>query len=194
MRGAYAPDTTTCVDVGSKVERRKQQMKSSPTMHQTLIALGANIADPAAALPLAWRIVVAELGLQRPRLSAVISSLPAEAATGPSFANAVGLGYTSAEPEDVLAQLHRIEAAFGRDREQEGHHGCRPLDLDLLAMGALRREGPTLTLPHPRIAHRDFVLAPLLELTPAWIEPRSGRPAALLLARLADDAPTKEMT
>ncbi len=156
-----------------------------PGMELTLIALGANVADPVRTLPMAWRAVVAELGLVRPRLSRVWRSRPAEQANGPRFANAVGLGYTSADPATLLAQLHAIEAAFGRDRAREGHHGSRALDLDLLAVGQLRREEPTLTLPHPRIADRDFVLVPLLELLPQWIEPRSGRSAAALLHALA---------
>ena len=159
-------------------------------MELTLIALGANVADPVSTLPTAWRAVVAQLGLTRPRLSRVRCSRPAEDAKGPRFANAVGLGYTSADPATLLAQLHAIEAAFGRDRAREGHHGSRALDLDLLAVGRLRREEPTLTLPHPRIGDRDFVLAPLLELLPHWIEPRSGQPAATLLRALAPAART----
>lgn len=154
------------------------------TVRETFIALGANLSDPAATLPRAWQAVIVALSLDHPKLSPVYRSAPAEAATGPDFANAVGVGFCSLAPREVLARLHAIEARFGRDRAAEGHHGSRPLDLDLLAMAELREDSPTLALPHPRIAQRDFVLRPLLDLRPDWIEPRSGQRADVLLAAL----------
>lgn len=159
-------------------------------MKLILIALGANMGTPETALPAAWTDVVAALDLRHSRLSRLVRSRPAEAATGPCFANAVGLGYTSANPAAVLTHLHAIEAEFGRDRQREGHHGPRTLDLDLLAVGELRCEEPTLILPHPRLHQRDFVLVPLLELLPNWVDPRSGLPGRELLSALPADALT----
>ncbi|MCO4760866.1 MAG: 2-amino-4-hydroxy-6-hydroxymethyldihydropteridine diphosphokinase [Myxococcales bacterium] len=153
-------------------------------MNRTLIALGANVADPNGGVRLGWSVVVSELGLSDARLSAVIETAPAEMARGPRFANAVGVGYTTAAPPVVLATLHRIEAAFGRNRTNEGHHGNRPLDLDLLAMGPLIIEDETLTLPHPRILQRSFVLEPLLELVPDWVHPKTCQSGSDALAHL----------
>ncbi len=154
-------------------------------MDPTYIALGGNLSDPARTLPRAWQAVVQALALQRPRLSRVWWSTAAEgAAGGPRFANAVGLGYTSAPPHAQLAVLHEVEARFGRERRVEGRHGDRPLDLDLIAVGNQLCEDATLTLPHPRAAARDFVLVPLLELAPSWVHPRLGRSGRELLDAL----------
>lgn len=98
-----------------------------------------------------------------------------------------------AEPRALLAALHQIEAALGRRRRVRWE--ARVLDLDLLAMGQTVIDGPELILPHPRMLARPFVLVPLLELAPDWIDPRSGRRAAEALGnleeggvqRLADD-------
>ncbi len=90
-----------------------------------------------------------------------------------------------AEPEVLLAALHAIEARF--DRERPFPNAPRTLDLDLLDMDGVCRDGPGLTLPHPRLHLRAFVLRPLLEVAPGWRHPRLGD-AAVLLAALPEQA------
>ena len=153
-------------------------------MQRVFIALGANVSAPIQTLPLAWRAVVAALRLSDARLSPMVTSAPAEEASGADFANAVGLGYTPMTPRGVLQTLHRVERAFGRDRPREGHHGARPLDLDLLEYGSMISTDPTLTLPHPRIAQRWFVIEPLLALEPDWCHPLTGEAGMALLRGL----------
>lgn len=153
-----------------------------------LIALGSNLADPAAALQLGWRCAVDALRLRRPQLSRIYRSAPAEGALGDDFANAVGVGYTNRSPEWVLAHLQRIETAFGRDRAYEAAGHRRPLDLDLLDQDGRRLDRPDLQLPHPRLGHREFVLRPLLEIAPDFVDARLGERASDLLARLPGSA------
>lgn len=96
-------------------------------------------------------------------------------------------------PEALLAVLQRVEAAFGRQRSTA--NAPRTLDLDLLAFGRVVSNDPLLTLPHPRLQDRDFVLGPLLEVASGWICPRTGAGARALWealpARAAWPAPTQ---
>jgi len=105
--------------------------------------------------------------------SAPIPPLPG----APWFVNGVARLAGEAEPEALLAALHAIEARFHRARPYP--NAPRTLDLDLLAMGDLRRDG-ALILPHPRLHLRHFVLQPLLEVAPGWRHPVLGDAAGLL--------------
>lgn len=96
----------------------------------------------------------------------------------PPFINAAAIFETRDSPEALLEALHEIEAAFGRRRRVR--NASRTLDLDLIAYGRETRAGPGLILPHPRLAGRAFVLAPLAEIAPDWIDPASGETAAQL--------------
>ncbi len=142
-----------------------------------IIALGSNVADPSAALDLAWQACVAALDLDAPQLSALHHTAPAEQASGPLFVNAVGVGYSPRDPQQGLADLHAIESAFGRDRPREGFHGSRPLDLDLIAVDGVELIAAPLQLPHPRWHLRPFVVLPLAEVAPDLLDPH-GRTAA----------------
>jgi 2-amino-4-hydroxy-6-hydroxymethyldihydropteridine diphosphokinase len=136
-----------------------------------IIALGSNLADSEAALALGWRAVVALLPLQEPLLSPVWRTDPAEGASGGEFANAVGIGWSEAEPLDGLEILQRIENSFGRDRSKEGFHGARPLDLDVIDVSGVRLDHPRLILPHPRWQQRPFVAGPLRQVCPEFLDP-----------------------
>lgn len=135
-----------------------------------IIALGSNLADSDAALALGWRATVALIPLQEPLLSPVWRTEPAEGAGGGEFANAVGIGWSEADPLEGLEILQRIESSFGRDRSKEGFHGARPLDLDVIDVGGVRMDHPRLTLPHPRWRQRPFVAGPLGQVCPAFLE------------------------
>lgn len=150
-------------------------------MRRWIIALGSNVADPPAAITLAWWAIVAGMPLHRSRLSQFVTSEPAEGATGAQFCNAVGLGWTDIGLNDGLRRLQRIELAFGRDRQREGWHGARPLDLDVVDITAVLQDDPELMLPHPRLAHRPFVLEPLAQLCPRFRDSRTGKTVNQLL-------------
>lgn len=157
----------------------------APARQPVAIALGSNLADPRAAVQRGWAAVTARLALCDARLSTIIHSPPAEGAAGTTFANAVGVGYTTRSPWQVLRALRLTERAFGRDRETEGRHGARPLDLDLLQQGAWILEGPSLVLPHPRSHGRDFVLGPWASLEPDRRCARCGATIGALAAAVA---------
>ena len=106
----------------------------------------------------------------------------------PPFLNGVVLAQTDLAPEAALRALHRIEAAFGRDRKAP--NAPRTLDLDLIALGRRVLEGPPITLPHPRAAERLFVMGPLAEMAPDWRHPVMGATAEELAssATIGQDA------
>ncbi len=86
------------------------------------------------------------------------------------------------DPRALYDLLRLVEQRFGRERRERW--GARTLDLDIVAMGGLSGSFDGIELPHPRMAERAFVLAPLVELAPGWPHPRLGRTAAELLAGL----------
>ena len=147
------------------------------------IGLGANLNDPAAQVEYA----LAELGrLPGTRLRAR-SSLYASAPVGyvdqPDFINAVAQVETALAPRALLAALLDIEHRHGRERSFR--NAPRTLDLDLLLYGDAHFHEDGLTLPHPRMHERGFVLLPLLEIAPDAVIPGHGR-AADWLAGCAD--------
>jgi len=93
---------------------------------------------------------------------------------------------TELEPLDLMRALLAIERAMGRDRATAVVKGPRILDLDLLLMEDVVLATPELTLPHPAMAERRFVLEPLAEIGPAMVDPLSGHTVAQMLATLGD--------
>ena len=128
---------------------------------KAFVALGANLGDARQTIEDAFERLAA---LPRTRLagrSSLYRTAPVDA-QGPDFFNAVAALETDLPPAELLAALHRIEAEHGRERPYR--NAPRTLDLDLLLHGSTLLDGPALTLPHPRLHERAFVLAPLLEL------------------------------
>lgn len=153
---------------------------------QAFVALGANLGDPVATVRAA---LAALAGLEATRLVAA-SSLYRTAPVGlkdqPDFINAVAhleVDESVASASTFLVRLFAIEADFGRVRSVR--NAPRTLDLDLLLFGAETVASPGLTLPHPRLTERAFVLAPLAEIAPDLEIPGHGR-VAELLAGVAD--------
>ena len=145
------------------------------------VGLGANLGDAAGALRQALLDLGQLTGTRLRAASALYRSAPVLAA-GADFTNAVAAVETTLTPLQLLQQLQAIERRHGRVRPYP--NAPRTLDLDLLLYDELELETPTLTLPHPRLHERAFVLVPLLELAPALELPGRG-PAAPLLQRLA---------
>ncbi|MEO8715735.1 MAG: 2-amino-4-hydroxy-6-hydroxymethyldihydropteridine diphosphokinase [Acetobacteraceae bacterium] len=152
-----------------------------------LVAIGANLPAPDGARPLvtcqrAAAALDALAGLRLRGLSRWWRSAPIPAASQPDYVNGVALLSGRADPAGLLADLHAIEAWFGRVREAA--NAARSLDLDLIAMDGIVRTGPDPVLPHPRAHLRAFVLAPLAEVAPGWVHPGLNLTVESLLARL----------
>lgn len=144
---------------------------------EALVGLGANLGDARATL-LAAREALARLpGCRLLACSSLYRSAPIEAG-GPDFLNAVALLHCRQAPAALLAALHAIEQAHGRERPYL--NAPRTLDLDLLLHGQRHSADAALRLPHPRLHQRAFVLLPLLELRPALQVPGLGALAAQL--------------
>jgi len=147
------------------------------------IALGANLGDPPAMLAEAFDALAA---LPHSRLiarSSLYRTAPVDAPGQPDYYNAVAHLDTSLAADTLLDALQDVETRCGRLRSFR--NAPRTLDLDLLLYGDERRESARLTLPHPRMHLRAFVLAPLAELAPELSIPGHG-PIASLLAACAD--------
>lgn len=100
----------------------------------------------------------------------------------PDYLNTVAVGYGELEPEQLLAGALAVEAELGRRRDRRD--APRTIDVDLLLAGDLLRSAPGLTLPHPRLRERRFVLAPLADLLPDLPLPPDGATPRALLASL----------
>ena len=147
-------------------------------MVQAFIGLGANLGDARATLQAA----LTELALLPQTVlhssSSIYRSAPVDS-SGPDYLNAVAWLDTRVEPHTLLAELQRIEQAHGRERPY--HNAPRTLDLDLLLYGEQHINSATLTVPHPRLHERAFVVRPLAEISPERVIPGFGRARDLLL-------------
>ena len=126
---------------------------------------------------------MASAGLAIEAVSSVWETEPVDMTDAGRFLNAAARIATELAPEAVLAILLDLERKAGRVRTTR--NASRQLDLDLLMLGDLRRDTPGLTLPHPRMWDRAFVLCPLAEIAPDLVEPVSGESIVSRAARLA---------
>ena len=151
-------------------------------MASVLIALGGNVGDVrttfAKAIPMICGMTQAALIAR----SLDYATPPWGDAQQDRFINACIEIDIGLDPHALLFVLHRIEARFGRDRNNERRWGPRPLDLDIIAYGDVEFDKPELTLPHPRLFERAFVLVPLAEIAPNRLI--AGRTPAAALADL----------
>ncbi len=135
-------------------------------MASVLIALGGNVGDVRGT----FRKAIANIcGMTQGALVARSSDYatpPWGNEQQPPFVNACIEIETRLDPHALLATLQKVERKFGRDRARERHWGPRTLDLDLLAYDDVSLDRPELTLPHPRLFERAFVLVPLAEIAP----------------------------
>jgi 2-amino-4-hydroxy-6-hydroxymethyldihydropteridine diphosphokinase len=149
------------------------------------VGMGSNLGDRAGYLLLAVRGML-YAGLDVIRLSSIYETEPVGNEDQPAFLNMVAelRGSTLPRPEQTLARLLRVEYALGRTREVP--LGPRTIDLDLLIFKDERMKTDFLTLPHPRLQTRRFVLVPLNELVPNLVHPALGKPVRKLLEETPD--------
>jgi 2-amino-4-hydroxy-6-hydroxymethyldihydropteridine diphosphokinase len=133
---------------------------------KALIALGGNVGDVRKTFKRAVAMLCDGDEVRLLARSSDYRTPPWGLADQPPFINAVIAVATSLSPRDLLARALKVERAFGRDRERERRWGPRTLDLDLLAYDDLVLHSPDLTLPHPRMFERAFVLVPLAQIAP----------------------------
>jgi 2-amino-4-hydroxy-6-hydroxymethyldihydropteridine diphosphokinase len=147
------------------------------------IGLGSNLGDRPAILKGAIAALNATPGVVVRAVSSLQETEPVGGPPGQGrYLNAAVALETTLEPLELLRVLQEIEQQFGRVRTVR--FGERTLDLDLLLFGNQVISAPGLNVPHPRFAHRHFVLVPLAEIAPGAVDPRSGRTVAELLANL----------
>ena len=157
------------------------------------VGLGSNLGDRAGYLLLAVRGML-DAGLDVIRLSSIYETEPVEYEDQPAFLNLVAevRGSTLPSPEQMMARLLRIEYALGRTRDVR--LGPRTVDLDLLIFKDEQMETEFLTLPHPRLTLRRFVLVPLNELVPTLIHPVLGKAIGELLTQTKDRSTVRRWT
>ena len=145
---------------------------------KSAIALGSNLGDSLTILEDALKTLAQTPGIALESSSSWYQTAPI-GPPQPDYLNGCALLKVQLNPEQLLATLLEVEKQFGRVRTQRW--GPRSLDLDLLLFDRIILETPKLQIPHPRMRERAFVLVPLAEIAPDWIDPGSGKAIAQLL-------------
>lgn len=145
---------------------------------RVLLLLGGNVGDRRSRMADAVHSLRRLEGCRVRRVSRIFETAPVGPSERPYLNQAVLMDSTRT-PIGLLLEAKRLEAAAGRRPGERW--GPRPLDIDLIRFGSLKRRSPWLTLPHPRVAQRPFALAPLADVDPDW-KPDGQRSTAALLA------------
>ena len=149
------------------------------------VALGANLGDARATVSGAIQAFDSLPATRLAARSSLYASAPVDA-TGPDYVNAVVALSTQLPPQELLAQLQAMEQAAGRERPHP--NAPRTLDLDILLYGDLRINTPTLSVPHPRMNGRAFVLVPLAQIAPHLVTPSQLQSVAATPAMANSDS------
>jgi 2-amino-4-hydroxy-6-hydroxymethyldihydropteridine diphosphokinase len=149
--------------------------------HRVAIGLGSNLGDSQTILNAALQ-VLAETPTICVKAKSPVYQTVAIGPPQPDYLNQCAVLVTSLEPQALLTHLLAVEAQFGRVRRERW--GPRLLDIDLLLFDDRIFQQPGLEIPHPRMAERAFVLVPLRDIAPDWIEPCSGQTIADLVQQV----------
>ena len=135
-------------------------------MAEALLALGGNVGDARATLDRAVALLCDGTVIRLLARSADYRTPPWGVEDQAPFVNLCIVAATELPPQALLARALSVERALGRDRRREQRWGPRPVDIDILAYDDVTLDTPNLTLPHPRLFERAFVLVPLNEIAP----------------------------
>src|SRR6266700_4902138 len=177
-------DTTTDATVSPLFPANEQ---TSVATHTIYLALGSNIGDRRGNLAGALKQLREIMDISS--ISSVYETEPVGYLDQPRFFNIVCAGKTALTPQEFLIQAKAIERSLGR--RPSFRNGPRPIDIDILLYDELHIEENELTIPHPRMQERAFVLVPLAEIAPDVLEPVSQRTAQELLHRVLQDGVKK---
>ncbi|MCW5757637.1 MAG: 2-amino-4-hydroxy-6-hydroxymethyldihydropteridine diphosphokinase [Phycisphaeraceae bacterium] len=159
-----------------------------PMTQKAYVALGSNMGDRTGNVLLGARALNGIEGVRVIATSRLYETDPVGNPDQPRFINAAAELEVSCNARQLLDGLLEIERRFGRDRSKEQRWGPRTLDLDLLLFRDQRIDEPGLTVPHPRMAQRRFVLEPLCDLAPAVVPPGWNRNIRQALEALTQGA------
>ncbi|MGH8217584.1 MAG: 2-amino-4-hydroxy-6-hydroxymethyldihydropteridine diphosphokinase, partial [Steroidobacteraceae bacterium] len=163
---------------GRRARTERAVTAVQPLWQPAYIGIGSNLSNPRAQVLGALDRIARIEGVCLVRRSGLYGSPPLGPADQPDYVNAVAGVLTLLAPQALLAELQSLERAAGRPQNHE-RWGPRALDLDLLVYGRERSSDPALTLPHPGIVERSFVLYPLADVAPDLDVPGMGRVADL---------------
>lgn len=153
-------------------------MTGATHWYPAYVGLGSNLDGPASQVENAISLLGEITGTRLVAASSLYRSGAFGGVEQPDFVNAVAALLTTLSPVDLLAELQAIETRRGRERN-DLRWGPRVLDLDLLVYSSKKIDAPELTLPHPGIGERNFVLLPLVEIAPDLAVPGLGRAASI---------------
>ncbi len=148
------------------------------------LGLGTNLGDRIGNIKSAVALLNDRLQLQDSRLSSIYETKPWGVHDQPPFLNCVLYSLTNETPGSILREAKNIEHLIGRERENERRWGPRLIDIDILLYGDLCISDNELTVPHPYMTERKFVLIPLLELDPLCSCPMTNTPYFQFLLKL----------
>lgn len=159
---------------------------SESSRTRAFIGFGSNVGDRYNYIGRALDELRTESRIWIESISSIYQTAPVGLLDQPDFLNGVVRVKTGVFPLDLLKILKRIEAQVGRQHRQRW--GPREIDLDILIYGSLVLDHPQLTIPHPEMVHRQFVLKPLVEIQPDLIHPRRNQTVHKLLHHLVMEA------
>ena len=151
--------------------------------NQCAIALGSNLGNSLATLEQSLQVLSQTPGINVVAVSSWYRTKPI-GPPQPDYLNGCAILAVEQTPAELLVLLQAIEVQFGRMKSQEPRWGARTLDLDLILYGDLIIDTPELTIPHPRMKERAFVLVPLAEIAADWPEPISQKEIAQLVSEV----------
>lgn len=166
----------------SETSVSQDQTAVSGVAHRIALAVGSNVGDRAATLRSAFEAVRPWIAVEA--ISPLYETPAAYVVDQPSFYNAALVGTTRLDPLPMLWILKKLEVELGR--APTFRYGPRVIDLDLLLYDDQVVSSPELTIPHPRMAEREFVLRPLADVAPEWAHPQLGLTVAQMLERIPE--------
>ncbi len=159
--------------------------------HLVYFSLGSNLGNRLSYISQA-RSCLQRIGLKEEVHSSIYETSPWGNTEQPAFLNQVSLYSTRISPHDLLLQIHKIELELGRERRIK--YDPRTIDIDILFYDHISINTSELTIPHPKIIERKFILEPMCEIAPEFIHPVYNEPMHVLLSRCKDNGTIRKLS